>query len=274
MKTRSGIALTVVAVLGLATVGCFNPFSPRIAPEAGIYVPPPSPTSAAGVIRLLEWCWQNRDMAKYRQIFTDDFIFQFALTDSAGNPSREPPLTREGELNMAQNLFMGGGARPPAASITLHLDPTLNATADTRPGKDPKWHREILTSVDLQIEIEDGTAYNITGFARFFVVRGDSALIPKDLNLAPPPDTTRWWIEHWNDESLTSGGSSAARPAPALDGARPATGPTALASSALRSAGFAGFTVTSVRRVRRAGALWGEPQPADITFSDLVALYR
>lgn len=216
MRNSRAIArATLAGLLLLGVAGCFNPFAPRLAPTVGVYIPPPTPNSPQNVIRLFEWCWNNRDITLYSQIFTDDFQFVFALGDSAGNMFRDAPLYRSEELEIARHLFVGGGAQAPATSIVLRLDPTLRATADSRPGKNAKWHKEILTSVDLAIKTEDEQDYRVTGYARFFVVRGDSALIPEDMKAAGfGPDSTRWYIEQWNDETLSgAGGAAAVQPA-------------------------------------------------------------
>jgi hypothetical protein len=252
---RSVGAWTVVLLL-LGLSGCFNPFAPRLAPTTSVYVPPPKPNSAQNVIRLFEWCWKNRDINVYQEIFTDDFRFIFALGDSAGNLFREDPVTREMELTMARNLFVGGGSAAPASNIALVLDPTLRAVPDSRPGKNPRWHNEIVTSVNLTIKTEDGTEYRIVGDARFFVVRGDSALIPQGLGLGP--DSTRWYIDEWRDETLK--GSSALAPGPGE-------------SQAMRSPGRATVS-TAERTTPRSGAPAAPMgQPFEMTWGELTALY-
>jgi hypothetical protein len=226
---RLFVSAWLVALLLLSVSGCFNPFAPRLAPTTGIAVPPPTPNSPQNVIRLFEWCWNNRDINVYKEIFTDDFRFIFALGDSAGNMFREDPVTREMELNIATNLFVGGGSAAPASSIVLTLAPTLRALPDSRPGKNPRWHNEIVTSVDLTIKTEDGAEYRILGDARFFVVRGDSALIPRELGFGP--DSTRWYIDQWHDETLQGAATSALAPAgPGLQAARSFGGATAAAA--------------------------------------------
>ena len=43
----------------------------------------------------------------------------------------------------------------------------------------------------------------IAGAASFYLVRGDSAQIPPDLQARGlRPDRSRWWIERWEDETL------------------------------------------------------------------------
>lgn len=220
-----------ILLLLLGVSGCFNPFDPHLAPTTGLYIPPPTPNSPQNAIRLFEWCWKNRDITVYKEIFTDDFRFIFALGDSAGNLFRDEPVTREMELNIARNLFVGGGSAAPATSILLTLDPTLRAFPDSRPGKNPRWHNEIVSSVDLTINTESGAEYRILGNARFFVVRGDSALIPQELGFGP--DSTRWYIDQWRDETLEGSGGSAVGPAnPGGSGMARPLGLAALANGA------------------------------------------
>ena len=248
-----------VTLLLLGVGGCFNPFAPRIAPTNGIYVPPPTPDTPQGVIRLFEWCWNNRDISTYKEIFTADFRFVFALGDSAGNQFRDDPVTREMELTIARNLFVGGSTAPPATSIYLSLDPTLRPLADSRDGKNAKWHKEIVTSVDLTIKTEGDQEYRIIGNARFFVVRGDSALIPQELSFKP--DSNRWYIDQWNDETLPASGGTTltlARPGLTWPLFRASTAPSVLTSivrvprnSVSRRTGSA--DVDSVR-----GLSWGQ----------------
>jgi hypothetical protein len=208
MRSTSVRAL-LVAVVALVLSGCSVehhvtgplPWQPQ--PRA-----PDSPTNA---IRLFEWGWNHRDLDTFESLLTDDFRFVFALGDSAGNPFGDVPFGREPMIGCLGRLFVGGGLASPAASISLILDPALRTAPDSRPGKNGTWHKEILTSVDLGMRTEDGAEYRILGNARFFVVRGDSALIPAEL--AVGPDSTRWYIEQWNDETLRD--ATAAAPGPA-----------------------------------------------------------
>ena len=141
---RAGLGALLLLGLG----GCFNPFAPRIAPTTGVYVPPPSPDSPQGIVRLFAWCWNNRDATIYQQLFTSDYVFIFAVGDSAGNLFRDDPLDREEELNIARNLFEGGGTAAPAASITLVLDATLYPLDDSRPGKGTPTGQDLRAALD------------------------------------------------------------------------------------------------------------------------------
>src|SRR5438477_10985510 len=91
---RSHAAFAVLGLLVTALMaGCYNPFSPLIAPVRGFVAPPPVPSSAPGVLRLFEWCYNNRAIAEYREIFTADYRFVFNPQDSAGAAYRGVPWT-------------------------------------------------------------------------------------------------------------------------------------------------------------------------------------
>lgn len=202
--------LLVLVVLG----GCSKHHSVTAPPASRAQ--PPVPDSPEAVVRLFEWSWDHRDTLGIYQLLTDDFRFCFALGDSAGNAFRDQPVDREQMLCMVRHLFVGGGACPPVRSIVLNFDPTLHPLDDSRPGKNPAWHREIVTGVFLSIRTDE-YGWDIQGNARFFVVRGDSARIPADL-LARGfgSDSTRWFMDQWNDETLSSGVASRVFPAGAL----------------------------------------------------------
>jgi len=212
MRSASVRALLVAAAV-LCLAGC----SVTHHVTGPLPVRKPLANSPTAAIRLFEWGWNNRDFGACRSLLTDDFRFVFALGDSAGNQFRNDPFGREQMLNCLTLLFVGGGSAPPAKSIVLHLDPTLVVLPDSRDGKNAKWHKEIVTSVDLAILTEASTEFRVRGYARFFVVRGDSALIPADLGVGP--DSTRWYLQQWNDETLAGGGALLwalpARPQPA-----------------------------------------------------------
>jgi hypothetical protein len=247
---------TLVACLTLGAAGCVNPFSPRLAPIRGVSSPPPIPNQDIEVIRLFAWCWNNRAYQEYSEIFTEDFRFQFSLRDTAGSLGRGDFLTRSQELDVARHLFVEGNAtEPPASSIELTIDPTLISANDSRIGKNGKWHREIYTSVVLHIKTDQD--FQVTGHARFFVTRGDSAQIPEELKIQFPPDTTRWWIERWEDET-DEGASSADVPRDETTG-----------SSATRSASWAAAARGGIGGTQVASPNGAQGVPIAITWTRL-----
>ena len=76
-------------------------------------------------------------------------------------------------------------------------------------------HKSIHTSVSLQI-VDPNKITTVTGFATFYLARGDVALIPDELKAKGfGPDSTRWYIERWEDDTAnnpTGGGSALAAP--------------------------------------------------------------
>jgi hypothetical protein len=228
-------ALAVIALLACSS-GCFNPFDPRIASTAVNATPPPAPDSPVGIVDLFQWCWRNRAYDSYQELFTDNYRFEFATGDSAGNLYRDAPWTRTDELATAQHLFVTGTpSQPPASSITLDWTQDLSVDVDARPGKtDTTYHRLITAQVLLRVNLTDGTQ-EVRGPVYFNVTRGDSAIIPPELiQRGFKPDSHRWYIERWVDGTLQSG-AFAARPAP-LESARPSRRDPA-ASSALGAPG-------------------------------------
>lgn len=258
-------ALGILAA-GFSLAGCFNPFSPRLAPTLGASIPAPKPTSAPGVLRLFEWCYNNKAIAEYREIFSADYQFFFSPRDSAGAEWRGTPFRREDELIQATNLFIGSPDGEPAArSINLQFDPNFFVYPDPdftyfpEPNRTMprdligRWHKNIRTTVNLRIETQDGSSIEILGHANFYMIRGDSADIPDELKLLGfKPDSTRWYIRRWDDETASEGGALALAPA--------------------RGAGLlAGRRVSPVRVTRPAGA--GE-WPVQTSWGAIKAYYH
>jgi hypothetical protein len=106
-------------------------------------------------------------------------------------------------LICAQHLFDGGGAEPPAKSISLIFDNALIPEPDLRAGLQPRWHQQMFVSnLTLEIVTNAATAWRLTEGAMFYLVRGDSAAVPQDLLVhGIEPDSTRWFISRWEDET-------------------------------------------------------------------------
>jgi hypothetical protein len=142
------------------------------------------PNSASNLLRLFEWCYNNKAIAEYRELFTDDYVFFFNPTDSAGEAYRQVPWTREDELISTAHLFVGGSAdQPPADRIQLTLDRSFTIVRDDNYKlSDPsgRWHKSIVTQIDFLIETTSD-AQRVSGQVRFYVIRGDSALIPDEI---------------------------------------------------------------------------------------------
>src|SRR5205814_8064803 len=112
----------------------------------------PTPDSQANVVRLLEWCWNQRDAAKYCEVLTSDFKFNFAPLDTAATRFGGVWF-RADELESANRLFVtGNGTEPPATSITMSLDPSLTTQNVVRPGVGISRHYfKIVSALPLHV---------------------------------------------------------------------------------------------------------------------------
>src|SRR5258706_10749354 len=149
-----------VLIAALTLGSCYNPFAPRIAPVLGFSKPAPVPTSASNLLRLFEWCYNNKAITEYREIFTADYRFLFSPLDSAGADYRGIPSTPADEMISTTQLFVGGSADQPAASsIRLSLDKNFFIYPDPDYAQwDPtgRWHTNIRTQVVFRIQTGDG----------------------------------------------------------------------------------------------------------------------
>ena len=202
---RATLHVCLAATLALALAGCSSQkhvTAPVVTAPAG-----PAATSPQGAVQRLVWALESRDFASYDALLTDDYAFVFATSDSAGNHFPDRSLDRPLEETSMQHLLVGGGAQPPASSITAAIDSPLVSQPDTRPGRNPGWHRSIRTRLTVQFTIDQGGSpdvESVTGYALFYLVRGDSAYFLPGSGARP--DSTRWFVSRWNDESSTYGG--------------------------------------------------------------------
>jgi len=228
---RSRVFAAVAILTVVALTSCLPTENTSVLKSVRVATAPSNATAVAAVtarraegfpvdiVRSFVRCWTKQDANAYAELFTDDFRFVFAPNDSAGNPFKGRPWLREDELSMAWHLFVGGGVLPPARDIRLTTGQHLVAMPDPRPGKDPRVHRSIAVPVDLWIMFRErhgrpGFRF-VSGRAVFYVVRGDSAQIPADLIAqGVRPDSTRWWIERWEDNTAGANApATATRPA-------------------------------------------------------------
>jgi len=194
------IRLYGTAVLALAAClasGCGGGKSSPVTPPTNGAPRASSPDQA---LRRFEFAWDNRDPNVYRDLFTTDFTFAFAPGDSAGIPYQGTPWNRTDELTSFDHIVNGGnGSQPASTAIQLALDGTLTVNNDPRPGKNPRWHKTIRSNVVLIVNFTGGNTSDISGHSDWFFTRGDSALIPPELGVGP--DSTLWYIDHWQDDT-------------------------------------------------------------------------
>ncbi len=204
----------VAAMVALGAMGCSergeSVFTRLTRPPATPPTDAPKPDSPAAALRLLEWAYNHRDYATLHTLFTEDFRFYFDAGDTAGAAYRVTPWGLEDELASTSHLFVNGKSdEAPASSVTLVLDRNFFVYPDPRFASwDPRgrWHKNIRTQTLLHVLRVDGSALEVSGASSFYFVRGDSALIPEDLKDAGfAPDSIRWWISRWDDETIPAG---------------------------------------------------------------------
>ena len=201
---RLGLMLTAVTWAGCDEGSLFPPLRPRAPASVA-----PGDATPQETLRRFEWSWNQKSLAVYRTLFTQDLAFVCSALD----PSPAEPWTREDEVAFASHLFLGGSASEPAAtSISLALDRNFAERADPRPGSDPRRSRLVRTSFSLTILHPDRETV-MTGFESFYLVRGDAALVPDDIiPLGFGPDSTHWYIERWEDDTSSPGGAARTMP--------------------------------------------------------------
>jgi hypothetical protein len=206
MPRRLLLPLLAVAFLAVSCAPGDDPVAPLpLQVPSGAY----SPTEA---VRVVEWAWKNQNVEVIDRILASDYQFQFALGDSAGNAYRDAPFAFEDELLCSTGIFQGTTDHDGASEILLDFDKSLTDLPDGRPGRNPLWHRSIRTKVNLKVTLDRGNGpevNEVSGYAFFYVVRGDSASLSPAQVAAGGSDSARWWVERWEDETLPPGGVSA-----------------------------------------------------------------
>lgn len=198
-RTRVTTAVLVLALMA----GCGKSSKKPNDPDVPV---PPTPNSPQNALKLLEWGWDQRDTVTYRNVFTDDFIYSFAVSDSQ---EIGVEIDRDEELSITKNMFVEGApGKPAATSIVFGLDNLLVVTNDDRPGKSATHHKRIATNVRLIVNTP-ATDYSTSGAAVFYVTRGDSAQIPAEMVARGfSADPARWYVDRWNDVTACPEGKS------------------------------------------------------------------
>lgn len=204
MRCSSGRLLLALLVLAtaVAIAGCWNPFRPEVSTERIVQSTgaAPQPTSSRNVMKLFKWCWDNQNITEYEKVFTDDFKFAFAESDSQGNQFPGRVLIREEEIESARFLFVGGrSGEPPANSISLQYVSPLIPDRDTRPGKEPPFNVMFQTDVDITLRMDSGTIRVHSKAVFFAVIWGAADIDDVVAALHIPVNERRWFIERYEE---------------------------------------------------------------------------
>lgn len=174
--------------------------------------PPAGPVSPLHALSLLQYAWVHRDTFQLGLLPSQDFEFVFAASGSPGVGIQGASWGRRDELASSRHLFVGGGTPPPADGIALDFDWNQASVPleDPRPGHQNAWHRMIRAPYSLTVTTRSAT-WQIDGVCDFYFVRGDSAAIPPDAVVFPDvPDSSRWWLDRWEELPAASANRSGA----------------------------------------------------------------
>jgi len=159
--------------------------------------PAPAPDTPRHAVDLFRWSWGHKSIDRFRELFTDDLVFTAYYIDTATMAPATFERNRQEIIDSVAMVF----ATPAAIRLDyLAIDPDSD---DPRPGKDPGWHRLINVRFNLAITVP-GTpgSYIAHPVEEFFLVRGDSAVIPAELaSRGFGPDPKRWYISDWTDRT-------------------------------------------------------------------------
>ena len=159
----------------------------------------PAASTATGAVQRFVWAMDHRDANMIGGLLTDDFQFVSAGVDSAGNPSG----TGHDRTWMSAAL---AALVDSSSSVSLVLDQNLIPFPDSRAGRNSRYHKQLRSSI--QLTIRGSVNLDVTGNAVIFTTRGDSAAIPAALiSRGAKPDSTTWWLDRLEDETLASDGS-------------------------------------------------------------------
>ena len=158
-------------------------------------LPSPSFVGAKQAVEAFASAWRNRDPIACRDLLADNFRFIFAPWDTAGDDLPGRGWNRDEELLVVGRIFGAGfGDQPPAPTVGLTFEET--PIVGHAPDRSYPWHLQVLVP-RLTLSV---LRFEPKGAALFSLVRGDSVHLPQDLiDLGVRPDSTRWYIEGWQD---------------------------------------------------------------------------
>ena len=160
----------------------------------------PVASTPAGAVAVFVRAYDTHDLSAYRTLFTTDFAFAFSPSDVAGGPYEQSGWSRSDELLSAANLLLNGNTTlAPAQRIDLAPQSSLIAIPDDRPGKDSPQHVKMTVYVRLVADLGAGI-WDVSDNETFYFVRGDAASVPPGI-ISMPADSTRWYIERWEEGS-------------------------------------------------------------------------
>lgn len=197
MRCRPMILMS--ATLGVVAALAWSCATKTVAPPAPTDTGPVADTPGNAAHRL-EWAFNHGDFAAAAGLLTDDFTLAGSVVDTADSVSRVERGRGWVLVRLAALFGVAPGFTPPELQMVIDRFPF--AFVDPRPGKDPRFHKQIRTTLDLKIRDQALGSRECTGTLLIYCTRGDSASIPAELSAAGVrPDSTVWWFDRIDDET-------------------------------------------------------------------------
>ncbi len=171
MNFRSTISPLIALLLALHTIGCTNPFAPRLEPQLR-----PSLTTLgdqrtiAGVFQNIQYAYTYRDTLIYGNLLHPDFQFRYYNAERATDVT----FNRDEEIRTTYNIFKG------ADLIDLQWNTILSQDGDSL-------LVDITRSYTMKFGIKASDVIRIDGRATLRLIRNS-------------PDQV-WLIRSWRDDS-------------------------------------------------------------------------
>jgi len=186
LSKRLAVSL-LLAVFACSLAGCWNPFAPAKGDPDDIE---PAEfrerTSPRNVLHNIETAYEQKNVSKYMDCLSDDFIFYTSEEDQTGGDPLDPQWYRIDEEEMHEGLF--GTSQIDYISLTLTVSDTTHFPGDPQDPDDDEY--VFIENVDLRV-------YEVGGYLR-------KATTPQEYHFriddqVGPNGETLWEIYRWWD---------------------------------------------------------------------------
>jgi hypothetical protein len=196
-------ATILIVVLGIPALTVLWLAEGRTQEETPAAAFGPVPDSPVGLIRRLEWAYENRKLADYADLFTSDFRFYFCDPELI---DRYPTgWSRDDEIASARHLFEGfvnddGEYRPAAEAIELTMKEIEVHSVPSRADSTAFYRKVRVPSVRLIVHLPGDDLFVEGQPHEFWVVRGDAAALVD----GQAPSLDRWYVYKWVESPAES----------------------------------------------------------------------
>jgi hypothetical protein len=158
------------------------------------------PRSPEQLIRAVEWAYDHRSVAGYRDLLTADFQMVCAGTTTGSLRTREDEVQSFARLVDLYRM-------PAVRELALDFEPNLMVSRDPRPAfAESQYHAVVRTGFTLQFAEGSDPVRTVTGQLQFFVVRGDHPDLEDAAGRKLAPDPRVWYIQRSEDVTTSGDG--------------------------------------------------------------------